>query len=98
MSANIEFFPAQRVIHGVTVVYAVELLDFLFPAGWTQMRPQLYLSATASWLCENDALHFAWIGAASERLEKEKEAVEQAKTEGRKVVLIDPLYRSICSA
>lgn len=82
----------------MTVVYAVELLDFFYPSGWTQMCPLHYRQATASWLRENDALHFPWVGAASERHVKEEAAVEQAKNEGRRVVLVDPLYRTIRSA
>jgi hypothetical protein len=98
MSATIESFPPQRVVKGVTVVYAVELLDLIYPRGWTRLPPHRYQQATAAWLSENDALHFSWIGAASERYAKEEAAVDRAKQEGCHVVLIDALYQTVREA
>lgn len=81
----------------MTVVYAIELLDLFYPDGWTRLSPHIYQRATAAWLSENNALHFPWVGFAAERHAKEEAAVDQAKKEGRRFVLIDPLYRRVRS-
>ena len=93
MSASIEAMPPQHVVRGITVVYAIELLDLLFPRGWTRLPPGVYRAATASWLRENEAHYYSWIGRDTQRHFKEDTAVDQAKAEGKTIVLIDPLYR-----
>ena len=79
-------------MRGVAVVYAIELLNQLFPRGWTRLAPNSYQAAVTAWLRENNAHYYSWHGRGYQRHDEEDAAVDRARAEGKSVVLIDPLY------